>query len=63
MIITKAQVKVKLFDLLGLHYNLVADSIYQYRSKIKDPISDINCSALIDKRCSNKRPNYFLKAR
>ena len=39
MITTNAHEKVQLFNKLGLHYNLVADSVYAYRSAIKDPLS------------------------
>ncbi len=39
MITTKASTKIKLFNKLGLHYNLVADSVYAYRSSAKDPFS------------------------
>lgn len=38
MITKDAYKKVQLFNKLGLHYNLVADSVYAFRSTIKDPL-------------------------
>ncbi len=59
MITTNAPTKIKLFNKLGLHYNLVADSVYAYRSSIKDPFSPEYMPYII---AGDSQP-YFVKWR